>query len=960
MAMADEGDPHGAGTLTSTAAPRVPARVREPGEMVSERYRLLSQVGAGSTGVVYMAADLAFDRVVAVKVMSHTSGEATATFLREARTTARLDHPNIVPIHDLVWMNDGGVAFSMKLIDGISLRQALCERAEGRTPRCLATVNDTINVFLKVCDGIALAHARGVVHRDIKPDNILIGQFGEVIVLDWGEASLGDGDGQGGPVGTPQYMSPEQARGEPATAASDVYCIGASLFHCLLGRPPLDGSRLEPEAFWQGKRSGERSPLTAEELARCDRRLRAVLDKALSPDPAARYQSVRALADDLAAYQGGQAVSAHRESWSERSLRWYRRNARTVWLSTLLVLLATALVGVLWGSHLQRLADWGRPVFRERFADGWQQHWIPAGFSPGQAAGGAVDSVIEGEGTLILKREWPPRSAIEFTGQIAAGATEGDISVLWLEGAAAADGRWQECRSGWSFQFGAWDNTSSVLEAIGRGVIACDPLVVTPGRRHRIRAEVDGDRRRLLVDDRTVFDHHDSFSAGSGRWMIYTWGPGKVISDVAVYLRGSAEVVSAMDIPDALRRQGLAREAAAEYRLIAESQAGSRLADRASYKEGITWSELGEWERAGAAWRSIGDAGLAEEAAVLALQPLIKQDPERLLAEIARRWPAATPAGREALIRLWIAARQIFESPRGAFTEGLVERYFDLRRQLFPDAGHADPATMQVGRRTGRMRLALDLMLNRTLRAQLLERLGELERMRAEAMPALRQQLDLRLAREVVLQIRQPVDAPLPEWLARSAAGDDAAVRQGLLASGEQRVANELARMFGDPHVLLDEVAVETTLINSLWLHALAKGDAGEAARWERQSALREADQGGGENWVASLLEPVGIFAGSGRRDEARRLVERMRNEPRTSWRGEATVWGEALAGREEPRLPRIVHAQALLAAMRADLAGAPDAPARWRSWFDLALPSYTITSRSLLRLAHWRAAPRP
>jgi hypothetical protein len=956
MGMAEEGDPHSDGTRTSAQETRTPLRIRAAGEMVSERYRLLDQVGAGSTGVVFKATDLAFDREVAVKVMSHSHGDATATFLREARTTARLDHPNIVPIHDLVWLNDGGIAFAMKLIDGMSLRQALREKIDGQPPRCLATVNDTITVFLKVCDGIALAHARGVIHRDIKPDNILIGAFGEVIILDWGEASVGDGQGQGQPVGTPLYMSPEQARGEPATPASDVYCIAASLFHCLLLRPPLDGAHVEPEAFWEGKRRGERRPLTDEESARCDRRLLAVLDKALAAAPEARYATVRALADDLAAYQGGQAVSAYRDSWAERAMRWYRRNARTVWLSGLLIMLTAALVGVLWGSHLQRLASWGRPVFQERFADGWQERWTPTGFATEPTAGGTISSLIHGEGSLILRREWPPRSAIEFTGEIAAGAPEGDISVFWLEGAAAEEGRWRDCRSGWAFQFGAWDNTCSVLEAVGRGVIACNPLVVSPGRKHRIRAEVDGDRRRLLIDERTVFDHHDSFSAGSGRWMIYTWGPGKVVSDVAVYLRGSAELVSAMDVPDALRRQGLAREAAAEYRVIADSQAGSDLADRASFKEGITWSELGDWERAGAAWQGIGDARLAEEAAILALQPLMKPEPERLLGEIARRWPGASATGRQALIRLWIASSQLFESTRGAFAEGLVERYFDLRRQLFPEAAHADPATMQVGRRTGRLRLAFDLTLNRTLRAQLLERIGDVERLRAEGTPNVRMQLEQRLSRVVPVRARQPVAAPLPAWMAPGTAAE----RQALLPAGDQQAATDVARLFGDPRTLMDHVAVETTLINSLWLHALATGDLGSAARWERQNVLREADRSGDGTWVQSLLEPIGILAGLGRRDEARQLVERLRREPRANWKGEATLWGEALAGTTaEPLLPRIVHANALLAAMRADLAGEPAAAMLWRSWFDEALPSYSVTSLSLLRLADWRSGNR-
>ena len=949
-----EGDgPQLADTRPSDDGARASSRPCTPGGMISERYRLLEQVGAGSTGVVFKADDLAFDRVVAVKVMKGAQGESTAAFLREARTTARLEHPNIIPVHDLIWLNGGGIGFAMQFIDGISLREALQEVASGRPPRCISSVNDAINVFLKVCDCIAMAHDRGVVHCDIKPDNILVGKYGEVIILDWGEALVGESDGKAGPVGTPLYMSPEQARGEPATPSSDVYCIGASLFHCLLGRPPLPSSGIELEDFWERKRRGVVQPPTATEASRCGQRLLAVLNKALATATEARYPTVRALADDLASFQAGQAVSAYRESWYERAVLWYRRNDRAVWLSALLASMAIILAVVLWGSHLQRLASWGSPVFREDFGESWYERWrVPVG-TFGVASGQAT-SLGESAGTMALRREWTPRCAIEFTGEILPGAPRGDISVYWLEGAAAVDGDWFNCRAGWGFLFGAWDNTCSALEKFPTGVIACDRTTVVPGQKHRIRAEVVGDRQRLIVDGRTVFDHQDSFHAGRGRWMIYTWGPGKVISEVTVQLLGVSELVSVTSIPDAMRRRGLLHDAIAEYRIIAESKVGSDLANQAYFKEGITYSELGEWERALQAWNLLGDPVLAEEASVIALKPLIDGDPLRLLTEIEARWPQATTRGRAALFQLWSSASRMFVPFEHRFDDVMIDRYFDLRRRLFPADLTADYTIQSVGKRTGRLSTAVQLILNPCLRGELAIELGDAAWVQAHGTPGTKATLR-RHQEETPAVIRQPVDAPLPEWLRAMLSGDGSQVRASLYASGEQGAVIFLDRVFGDPRHTQDQQPIGLAGASCLWQHAIASGDMAVATRWERTIRTRDPNRFQEHSWVHAMLEPTLILAATGRRDEARRLAEAMRAESRFSWKGAAAAWGAALCGEDVAVLPDLVFAQPLLAAMRAELAGEVAAPRLWRAWFDLALPSHSITPMSLLRLAYWR-----
>jgi tetratricopeptide (TPR) repeat protein len=299
------------------------------------RYQLRAEVARGGVGRVIAARDLRLGRDVAIKEVLHR-GDGEARLVREALIAARLQHPAIVPIFDAGRRPDGAPFVAMKLVEGRTLRDAVAAAPTLRERLAL------LPHAIAVAEAIAYAHSRGVIHRDLKPGNVLVGAFGETAVVDWGLAKeLGAPDDEPGQLaagggydwdatrdgtvlGTPAYMPPEQARGEAVGARADVYALGALLYHLLSGAAPYERGQVTAKLLAGPPPALEaRQPGVPPDLA-------AIVAKAMARDPADRYPDAGPLADDLRRFQTGKLVSAHEYSPAALALRWLRRHRAVV------------------------------------------------------------------------------------------------------------------------------------------------------------------------------------------------------------------------------------------------------------------------------------------------------------------------------------------------------------------------------------------------------------------------------------------------------------------------------------------------------------------------------------------------------------------------------------------------------------------------------------------------------
>jgi serine/threonine protein kinase len=336
------------------------------------------QIAKGGMGAILEGEDCKLGRTIAVKVMldPHASSEQARRFVQEAAVLGRLEHPNIVPIHDLGRDSEGALYYTMKLVKGRTLQDILNDlRQEKKEALEHYTLDRLLTIFRKVCDALAFAHASNIIHRDLKPENVMVGEFGEVLVMDWGIAKLlGSNDEtrmrndevpdaahssfdiphssftapsgtgsftatmDGAVMGTPNYMSPEQAMGKVTELdeRSDIFSLGGILYAILTLRPPVEGKDVwevlgkvqaanitAPTVFGatttgKGGATTKGNVLDAKKFTplphmpggRVPNALSAVAMKALTLDKANRYQNITAFSADIEKYQGGFATSA--------------------------------------------------------------------------------------------------------------------------------------------------------------------------------------------------------------------------------------------------------------------------------------------------------------------------------------------------------------------------------------------------------------------------------------------------------------------------------------------------------------------------------------------------------------------------------------------------------------------------------------------------------------------------
>ncbi len=611
---------------------------------------------------------LARDDVLARMVQVRQADIAGADALeREARFLARLEHAGIPTVHDFVRTKDGALLV-MRQVDGIPLAEAIADAKAGTVCSELADAVSALHLMQRVCDALAAAHARGIVHRQLSPAVIVLALHGEVLIGGWSEAMTMQ----------PHPLTIRLGAGRAAGALPelddlhvDVRAVGACLFEALVWRAPSAGA--DPFA-----------DVGPSEGARLSPRLCALIRRALRSDRATGFRGILELRSAIERCAAEELIATSPEG-AGRYRRPRRWPARVAIAAGLAALAAAAFVL----PHWRYPADsWRTEIVRESFSDeSWRERW--SGGDAWVMNGGRLVSSGRDDSRLTLRKRLSVPVAIEYTAQIQPGQRPGDLSVVWSESGADGRGTGNKLVPGartFSIQAGAYDNSyCGLFQQPGDRRLAHSARQLEPGRDYRFRVEIDGGRIAMSIDGVLVLEHRDRFPSTSGYVSLLGWYPGKSFDDIVVSGRPVLDQVPATAMGDALYGFGHYADAAALYGRLAEGDdVDGRVVQDAIFRKGMAERRAGRPGDASETWSRLSDPGLVQAADGIRLEDLLSTSQKGLFLERLRAyWRRSTQARPELRVQ-WSAAASATASATildDAFADALLK----LRQEVFSE-----------------------------------------------------------------------------------------------------------------------------------------------------------------------------------------------------------------------------------------------------------------------------------